>query len=109
MLKKDKRLNIRRSLKFTNSLNSNFFTLKINKNNLLFNRYGFVISKRIDKRAVVRNKIRRTFQKCLIDNSNEIKTGYDMLFYLKKEVLNLSQNEVCLNIKDIFKKLGYLK
>ncbi|MFH1832803.1 MAG: ribonuclease P protein component [Candidatus Levyibacteriota bacterium] len=109
MLKKECRLNLGKKLKFTNSLNSIFFTLKINKNNLLFNRYGFVISKRIDKRAVVRNRIRRMFQKCLKDNLGEIKEGYDMLFYPKKEVLSLSQNEICLNIKEFFKKTGYLK
>ena len=108
MLKKDHRLNLGKKLKFTNSVSSIFFTLKINKNNLLFNRYGFVISKKIDKRAVTRNKLRRMFQHCLGDLS-EIKTGYDMLFYPKKEILNLTKDEICLNIKEFFKKAGYLK
>ena len=38
---------------------TNFFIFKISKNKLDINRFGFVVSQKVSKRAVVRNKVRR--------------------------------------------------
>lgn len=109
MLKKKYRLNIKEKLKFSNSLGSHFFTLKVVKNNLLFNRYGFVVSKRVDKKAVVRNRVRRIFQNCVRDNFDRIEAGHDLLFYIKKNALSVARDQICFSLKDALREVGYLK
>src|SRR3989344_8925245 len=51
------------------------FILKERKNGLLLNRFGIVVSKKIDKRAVVRNKIKRTFRYALVDLNKNMTSG----------------------------------
>ena len=43
------------------SLKTSLLVFKIVKNGLKENRFGFIVSKNISKKAVVRNKIRRRF------------------------------------------------
>lgn len=73
---------------------SAFFSLRITKNNLANNRYGFVVKKALDKRAVVRNRIRRVFRSCIEEMNDDIKNGYDMLFVLEKGIIGKVREEV---------------
>ena len=98
MFKKLNRLSAREKF-FEESLNSRFFVLKISQNNLLHNRFGFVVSKKIDKRAVVRNSLKRKLRSCLEEYQKDIKPGFDFLFILKKEAGNKSQKELCAEVK----------
>ena len=41
------------------SFRNNLFTLRFLKNSLGINRFGFVVSQKVSKKAVVRNKVRR--------------------------------------------------
>ena len=43
-------------------------------------RFGFIISTRISKKAVVRNKIKRTISDYIRININMIKNGLDVVF-----------------------------
>ena len=45
--------------KNSKSLRSSLFILKIKKNKLGLDRFGFVVSQKVSKRATVRNKIKR--------------------------------------------------
>jgi ribonuclease P protein component len=94
MLKKKYRL-----LKETNFNKGSFFTcpffiLKIAKNEKSFSRFGFVVSKKIDKRATARNRIKRQIRVCIETNLDKIKPGYDMLFLLKKSILGKTTGEI---------------
>lgn len=60
-----------------------YFLLKVAKNDLLISRFGFVISKRIDKRATERNRIRRALSSVIVDNVSGLNGGYDMLFIVQ--------------------------
>ena len=62
-----------------------YFVLKIARNNLSYNRYGFIVGKKIDKRAVGRNRLKRRFRAGVETLSHELASGYDILFLLKKE------------------------
>lgn len=46
-------------------------------------RFGFVISTKISKLAVVRNKIKRTMSEVVRKNIKKIKNGYDVVFLIK--------------------------
>lgn len=83
---------------------SRFFIIKFSKNNLPQNRFGFVVSKKVDKRAVVRNSLKRKIRSCLEQCQEEIKPGHDLLFLLKKEAVGKNQKELYLEVRNVLKK-----
>lgn len=99
-LKRKYRLTARIKKTFSRSFHSPLFTLRIGENGLLYNRYGVVVSKKIDKRAVVRNSIKRRAHSCMQEIDNNLKKGYDMLFILKKNQLHKSTN-LCTEIQEV--------
>lgn len=109
MLRKKYRLGSNQRIKINKSLTTDYFLLRIGENNLLFCRFRFVISKKIDKRAVVRNKIKRMFSNCIKKHLLELKGGYDLIFTIKKSVMNIKEEEICLTIKKTFEIEGMLK
>ncbi len=104
MLKRKFRLPKER-LRAKKSLNFRDFVLKTSENNLGLSRFGFVVSKKIDKRAVARNKAKRFFRAYIEENLEKIKPGYDFLFILKR----IPEKETIIQIKEVFIKEGYLK
>lgn len=92
---------IPKGLRFNNTrlLSTPFFLLKIKKNGLLLNRFAVIVSKKIDKRAVVRNKIRRIINSCIKDLSENLKQGWDFLFIVKKAVVGKRRQELYSEIK----------
>lgn len=109
MLKRKYRLDSKSKVKFGKPFSTPFFVIKTSKNSLQYNRFKFVISKKVDKRAVVRNKIKRMLNSCIENIFKDIKNGFDIMFLVRKEILNLSQNEICYNIKEAFAKKDLLK
>ena len=64
--------------------------LKWIKNNLPQSRFGIVVSLKIDKRATVRNKIKRRIRAIIRENLQNIKIGYDYLILTKPEIKTLT-------------------
>jgi ribonuclease P protein component len=93
MLRKRYRLPIKIKLTHSSVSRSETFLLKISQNKLSFNRFGFIISKKIDKRAVVRNRTKRLIRSCIEEISGKIKQGYDMLFIIQKSVVDKNRYE----------------
>ena len=62
------------------SFRNNLFILKVIENGLAINRVGFVVSSKISKKAVVRNKVRRRFAEILKNKINNIEKGIDLVF-----------------------------
>ncbi len=56
-----------------------FLYLKIRKNNLDTSRFGFVISKKFSKKAVIRNKTKRRLSEIIKAKLLEIKKGMDVI------------------------------
>jgi len=67
---------------------SPLFLVRSQSNNLTTSRFGFVVSKRIDKRAVTRNRLKRMFRSSIEDMIKKIKPGYDLLFILSPTSLS---------------------
>lgn len=105
MLKRKYRLPVRAKLTRPSSHKSQTFLLRIYKNNLPFSRFGFVISKKIDKRAVVRNRTKRVIRSCIEDLQQKIIEGYDMLFILQKNSVGQKHSEFCNEIEKLFREL----
>jgi len=85
------------------------FTLRVSENNLLVSRFGFIVKKSVDRRAVVRNRLRRVFRSCIEDMFEEVKTGYDMLFFLEKGIIDKKREFVYGDIHKLLAERELLK
>jgi ribonuclease P protein component len=79
---------------------------KIVKNNLNKNRYGIVVSLEIDKRATVRNQIRRRIKEVARLNDQNLKQGFDLMFLVRESVKDLKYKEIEEKLNFLFKKAG---
>jgi ribonuclease P protein component len=61
-------------------LKSKNFILRFAKNNLEFSRFGFIVSQKVSKKAVVRNKVRRRVSAIIKNSFESIKPGQDIIF-----------------------------
>jgi ribonuclease P protein component len=66
------------------SLKNNLFILRIAKNDLGLNRFGFVVSQKVSKKATVRNKIRRRLSEAIRDEVKNIENGTDLVFVVMR-------------------------
>lgn len=109
MLKKDYRLKVLKKNNGAKTISTFFFTLRFWENGESLSKFAFIISKKIDKKAVIRNKIKRSLARVLEEILTEIKPGYNFVFIVKKEILEKSQEEIEKNLKETFKINNLLK
>lgn len=109
MFKRENRLvgAVRFNNSYSNAISQ--FVLKVRKNELALNRFGIVVSKKIDKRAVVRNRIKRMIRICLSDLNAEMMPGHDILFIARPGILNKTKEENRKIIKTALEKAGLIK
>ena len=74
---------------------TSLFGIKYAANNITESRFAFVVRKSVDKRAVVRNRIRRVFRSCVEEQRAQIHPGHDMLFFLEKGIIDKTQADLC--------------
>lgn len=98
MLPSNNRLPATQKLTKSNFRRSVSFSFKYSQNDLGVSRFAFVIKKAVDKRSVVRNRIRRQFRACIEEQLKNIQPGYDMLFFLEKGIIDESHEKVCKSI-----------
>jgi ribonuclease P protein component len=93
-------------IKFNNSflLATPQFVLKEKVNNLNINRFGIVVSKKIDKKAVGRNKIKRFFRTVILNLENKMNQGHDILLIIKKGIIGKTKEENILTVKQALTK-----
>lgn len=109
MLKKIYRLAVLKREKSEKTISSSSFTLKYLISGDDVSRFAFIISKRIDKKAVIRNKIKRSISKVIEENLSEIVLGHNFIFIPKREILNKSSQELGKEIREVFKQNNLLK
>lgn len=113
MLPKKLRLPVKASQNKGETLfRSDCVILKASPNRFMYNRAGIIFSKNSIKKAVLRNKIKRTIYNLLKENRAFIKTGttkgHDLLFVVKKtnppdNIVDRTKQKVALAIKEIEK------
>lgn len=95
----EKKYRLRKNIEFKRvySKGKNYWNrnliLYIKKNGLEETRLGITITKKIGN-AVVRNKIRRKIKEIYRKNYPNIKSGYDLIIIPKKNVIDLSYQEL---------------
>lgn len=82
--------------------------IKYLENNLNNSRFAFVVSTQIDKRAVIRNKIKRRLRSIIYQKLKEIKPGFDVLILTRPGVKNLQFQEIKEKMEEVLKKAKLL-
>lgn len=97
-----------RIIKNSRSIFNNELKIKIIKNNLNYSRYGIIVSLAVDKRAVVRNRIRRQIKNHLAKINYHIASGYDIIIFVKASIKDISFNQIKNNLNTLLKKNNLL-
>ena len=71
-------------------------------------RFAFVVSTNIDKRATVRNRIKRLLRQSVRHLLPEIKPGFDIIFIIKGKPGASSSLQVEARVKQIFQQIKLL-
>ena len=106
MLKRENRIRLKKE--FTEIKNkgrvlySPFFGWLTYKENDDLKKFGFIVSKKISKKAVDRNRIRRILSEIIRKNLDKFENGTRVVFLVKKEILNKKMIDI---EKEIFKFL----
>ncbi len=85
------------------------FVLKERKNGLLLNRFGIIVSKKIDKRAVERNKIKRMLRDILRELDGNMIPGHDILVITRIGILEKTKEENYSIVKEALAKAGLIR
>jgi len=83
--------------------------LKCLSNHLKKTRMGVVVSLKISKKAVLRNKIKRQIKEILGSNLKKIKKGYDILIFTYPEITNFSFTEIRQELEGLLSKAGIIQ
>ncbi len=86
-----------------------FLFLKIEKNNLKTARFGFIVSKKISNKAVIRNKVKRRLRAIVYKKIPLIKKGIDVVIITQPGIEKKSFQELEENVAKIFSKAKCLK
>ena len=98
MLKRENRIRLRKEFaeiknkgKILYSPLFGFLTYKENDDQ---KKFGFIVSKKISKKAVDRNKIRRILSEVVRENLEKFENGTRIIFLTKKEILGKKMKEI---------------
>ncbi|MCK5459687.1 ribonuclease P protein component [Candidatus Parcubacteria bacterium] len=85
------------------------FGLKILKNSLDYPRFGIIISGKISKKAVVRNKVRRRISEIFRLNLKNFRSGFDVIIICRQPIIKASYQDIEKEILSSAKKLKLTK
>ncbi len=90
-----KRINFARAEIDGNLFQSKSFGVEVfNRKDESNSRFGFIISTKISKKAVIRNKLKRIMSDYIRINLKRIKPGLDIVFLLKPVATKLSREQI---------------
>lgn len=69
-------------------------------------RFGFIISTKIHKKAVKRNRARRLLSEAISSLFPEMKDDFDAVFLAKKKIIEANSKEIKKEVKRLFNKAG---
>ena len=94
--------------KNSKSFKNNLFIFKVAKNNLDISRFGFVVSKKVSKKAVVRNKIKRRLVDAIKGEIKKIKTGIDIILITLPGIEKKEFSEIKETVREVLNKAGLI-
>ena len=113
MLPKNNRLkrekDFQEVMKRGKGLRGDFLFLKFLKNNFKITRVGFIVSRKITKKASQRNRIKRRLREGVRGGLTKLKKGYDLVFIAQKGIEKKKFFEIKEEIDQLLKKVKLLK
>lgn len=67
-------------------------------------RFGFVVSTKISKKAVARNRAKRLLREAVRTNINQVVKGFDCVFLAKHVILDKQSTEIVAEVKAVLTK-----
>lgn len=101
-LKKEK--DFEKLFKKGKSFKNGFLILRIVQNNLEESRFGFIVSQKVSKKAVLRNKVKRRIRDIIQKNITKIRKGIDMAFVVLPGLEKNNFLETKENVNALLKK-----
>lgn len=74
-----------------------------------FSRYGFIVSTKIAKAAVDRNRFKRAMSEAVRLNSVCLKDGYDVVFLAKPCITKVPTSDIMKEVENALRKLSLMK
>ena len=99
-----KKKDFERIFKKGTSFREQFLVLKVTLSPLQASRFTFVVSRKVSKNAVVRNKIRRQLRELMRPQINEIKKRVDGVFIVLPGLENKNFQEIKNILNNLLKK-----
>lgn len=87
------------------SFKSSFLILKAAPNKLKESRFGLVVSQKVSKKAVVRNKVRRRLSESIKSMVKDIKEGKDIVLIALPGIKDKSLSEIREILESVIKKV----
>ncbi len=113
MLPKENRLkkkkDFERVIKKGKFFRDDFLVLKKIKNDLPLTRVGFIVSQKVSKKAVLRNKVKRKLREVVRASLGKIKSGYDVIFFTRKGIEEKEFAELKNSVEGLLKKARLLQ
>ncbi|MFH1030642.1 MAG: ribonuclease P protein component [bacterium] len=113
MLRKNYRLTKNKEFENIFKNGKSFYTkilgIKYIENTLNIPRFGILVSTKISKKAVIRNKIKRRLREILRLHENLIKPGYDIVVLTRAPVTECDYGEIEKNMEYAIRKAGLLR
>lgn len=76
----------------------------LDENNRKESHFGFIVSTKISKKAVIRNRIKRIIAEVVRKRLNEIKRGLDVVFLIKPSAVKISKEDLEKETNEIITK-----
>lgn len=86
-----------------------FLTLGFVKNRLDNSRFAVIVAKKVSKKAVVRNSIKRKIMEIIRLDLQQIKFGFDLVFIVKPEIQGKKYKEIEAITADLFKRARFIE
>ncbi|MDD5639820.1 MAG: ribonuclease P protein component [Candidatus Pacebacteria bacterium] len=90
------------------TIKTRYFFLKTIETSSQDSRIGFIVSKKVSKKAVERNRIKRLFREAVRLDIDRIKSGYDLVFIILNSAKEIDLTEIKKEIIFILEKNGLL-
>ncbi len=87
------------------TVKNGFLICKMLRSHFLDSRFGFVVSKKISLKAIVRNRVKRRLSVAVFALAGEIKTPADIIFIALPEIKDKSFLEIEKAVKECISKM----
>ncbi len=82
-----------------------FLVVRAKPNQQKLSRFGFIISSRAAKKAVVRNRLKRQLSEIIRSNLKKITTGFDVVLMVKPGLLKVDYSEIEKSLLNLLEEL----